>query len=278
MTDKQRAAVDPLIDGILKFHEALVGRPFYTYQTVFARRILEATLLNTGDTITGLWSRQSGKTTAVAELMVTSAILLPVLAQVLPDNLYLRPFKDGLRIGIFAPIQGQAQLSYDRMREVIHSDLGEEILADEELNIEITTSRGDTLELSNGSLVHAKTASPDSKIEGFTYHIILLDEAQGADRFKVEKEIEPMRSSTNGVMVKIGTAWVSRGGFHSDIEYNIEQYKRGGPRNHFEFPYQMVVTEKRRAFERTHEPIHWPTSGTSRTTVGSTANSRWRSA
>ena len=178
-----------------------------------------------------------------------------MLAQVLPDNLYLRPFKDGLRIGIFAPIQGQAQLSYHRMREVIHSDLGEEILADEELNIEITTSRGDTLELSNGSLVHAKTASPDSKIEGFTYHIILLDEAQGADRFKVEKGIQPMCSSTNGVMVKIGTAWVSRGGFHSDIEYNIEQYKRGGPRNHFEFPYQMVVTEKRRAFERTHEPI-----------------------
>jgi hypothetical protein len=250
------AVVSQIIDGIMQFHEALTGHAFYTYQTVFCRRILEALLLNTGDTITGLWSRQSGKTTAVAELNVTAAVLLPVLARAMPHIEYLKQFEEGLRIGIFAPVQGQAQLSYDRMRTVVHSARGEEILDDPEIDTEVETSRGDTLELSTGSLVHAKTASPDSKIEGFTYHIILIDEAQGADRFKVEKEIEPMRAATNGIMVKIGTAWISRGGFHSDIEYNVEHYKRGGPRNHFEFDYVMVCQEKRAAYDRTKNPVH----------------------
>jgi hypothetical protein len=76
-----------------------------------------------------------------------------------------------------------------------------------------------------------------------------VEEAQKVSRSKVEKEISPMLASTNGTMVKIGTAWVSRGGFHTSIKQNIEQHEGGGPRNHFEFPYDIVIREKERAIE-----------------------------
>jgi hypothetical protein len=77
------------------------------------------------------------------------------------------------------------------------------------------------------------------------------------DRFKVEKEIEPMLSSTNGTMVKIGTAWVSRGGFQADIQWNIEKYaRRQAPRNHFEFPYDIIIAEKEAAFKRDGNRFH----------------------
>lgn len=248
--------VDKIVDGIMKFVVALAGHELYAYQWVFCRRIVQALLQHEGATITGLWSRQSGKTTSVADVTIGLCVLIPELAKAMPTIEELRPFKDGLAVGIFAPIKDQAGLSYGRMREILASSVAEEIMADPEIAVEVVSSRSDGLELSNGSLVDAKTASPESKVEGHHYHLIIIDEAQAVDRFKVDKEIEPMRASTNGVMVKIGTAWVSRGGFHSDIEYNIEEHRRGGPRNHFEFPYDMVIAEKRAVYERDRNLFH----------------------
>lgn len=238
--------VAQVIDFVFKFHQALTGHTFFGYQFVFCRRIVESVLLNDGATITGLWSRQSGKTTAVAELMITLAIILPVLAQAFPHIQFLHPFLEGILIGIFAPIEHQAGLSYRKMRKIIHGERAREILEDEEINVEIETSRGDTLSLSNGANIWARTASVNSKVEGETFHIILLDESQDLDRFKVEKEIEPMRAATRGTMVKIGTANFTKGGFKTDIEYNIEAHKLGkAPRNHFQFDYKQVIADRR---------------------------------
>lgn len=245
-----------LVDGIMQFIIEFGGLPLYSYQYSFARAIVVSTLKRDAATITGLWSRQTGKTTTVAITGVGLAVILPVLSHQLPHVEELRPFKDGFWVGIFAPISRQATLSYQKMRKILHSAKGQMILNDE-LDITVSSSRGDSLELSHGSYVHAKTASPDSNIEGETYHLIITDESQKIDRFKVEKEIEPMLSSTSGSMVKIGTAWLTRGGFHRDITDNIESFKRGlTPRYHFEFPYNVIIEEKREAFKRDGNKFH----------------------
>lgn len=251
-----------LVDGIMSFVAAfgssvIGGATFYTYQYVFARRIVESVLKNDGHTVTALWSRQTGKTTTVAITGVGLSVILPALAKQYPDVEELRQFKDGFWVGIFAPITRQANLSYAKMRKILNSEMGQQMLSDPEIDLTVTVSRGDSLALSNGSYVHAKTASPDSNIEGETYHLIITDESQKLDRFKVEKEIEPMLSSTNGTMVKIGTAWVSRGGFQADIQWNIEQYSRHlAPRNHFEFPYDVIIAEKEEAYKRDGNKFH----------------------
>jgi hypothetical protein len=246
-----------LVSGIMDFVSAFGGLPLYSYQYVFARRIVESVLKNDGHTITALWARQSGKTSTVAITGVGLAVILPILSKQLPHIEELRAFKDGFWVGIFAPITRQALLSYAKMRKILYSEVGREMLSDPEIDVTMTMSRGDSLTLSNGSYVHSKTASPDSNIEGETYHLIITDESQKLDRFKVEKEIEPMLSSTGGSMVKIGTAWLSRGGFQADIQWNIEQYSRKlAPRNHFEFPYDVIIAEKAEAFKRDGNKFH----------------------
>lgn len=256
-TSLSKKDFDKLVDGILSFISEFGNLRLYTYQYVFARRIVESVLLNDGATVTGLWSRQTGKTTTVAIVGIGLAVILPVLAKQLPHVAELQPFKDGFWVGIFAPITRQANLSYAKMRKILHSERGTAILTDDEIGITVSQSRGDSLTLSHGSYVHAKTASPDSNIEGETYHLIITDESQKLDKFKVEKEIEPMLSSTNGTMVKIGTAWVKRGGFQADIQWNIEQHVRKlSPRNHFEFPYDVIIKEKEAAYKRDGNPIH----------------------
>lgn len=173
-----------LVSGIMNFVATLGGMPPYSYQYVFARRIVESVIKNDGHTITGLWSRQAGKTTTVASVGIGLAVILPVLANQFdggknPDGTEralieeLQPFKNGFWVGIFAPITRQALLSYTKMRKILYSKTGQEILSDPEIDVSLTMSRGDSLTLSIGSYVHSKTASPDANIEGETYHLII---------------------------------------------------------------------------------------------------------
>lgn len=245
-----------IVDRVVLFCEKLSDISYYTYQSLFTRRIVESVLENDGDTITGLWSRQCGKTEDVATVCIGLAVLMPVLSREFPDDPRFKPFKKGFLVGVYAPIQDQANISFSRMRDKINSEVGEAILADEELDVQVVTNRGDTLTFSNGSIIISKSASPDTQIEGKTHHLVICEEAQKLTRAKVEKEIRPMLAATNGTMVKIGTAWESRGGFHVSITHNEEERKRGGKRNHFEFPYDIVIAEKRRAYDRDGNPFH----------------------
>lgn len=65
-----------------------------------------------------------------------------------------------------------------------------------------------------------------------------------------------MLAATNGTMVKIGTANAIRGGFRESILFNLQEEKKTGTRNHFEFPYDIVIKQKRRAFEETGKDVH----------------------
>jgi hypothetical protein len=243
-------STDQVVHSILVFTEALCDVEFYAYQETFAHRIVESVVSGDGGTITGLWSRQSGKTETIADVTLGMCIILPSLAEAFPDDERFIPFKDGFHAGIYAPIEWQAAISFTRMRDTISSDRGKEVMEDPEIDVQVTTNRAATFGFTNGSRVMAKSASPDTNIEGDTHHLILLEEAQKLSRHKVDKEIMPMRTATGGTVVKIGTAWHSRGGFHLSIQDNVDQYEKGGKRNHFEFDYKVVIAEKRAQYDR----------------------------
>jgi hypothetical protein len=257
-----------LVDLCMAFVEAFNEAAevvLYAYQRVFLRRIIEALLLRDGSTITGLWSRQSGKSESLAALSVSISALFPALALSFPDDPRLQPFRRGLKVGIFAPKQKQSTIIYERIRSRAHSRAAAKFFGDPDINIAITASRGDRVAWSNGSFVQSQTASDQSNVEGETYNLIIIDEAQLVSERKVSKELSPMLAATNGVMVQIGTANLFQGGFKAIIRHNIKKHQDGGPRNHFEFPYEVVIKEKRRAYERTRNVFHleyekWVTS------------------
>lgn len=78
-----------------------------SYQKPTARRIFESLIIDDGALITAVFSRQSGKSELVADVVVTAMIFLPKLAKVFPD--WLEKFKDGLWVGAMAPVDKQAK-------------------------------------------------------------------------------------------------------------------------------------------------------------------------
>jgi len=93
--------VDKLIDKIMMFLKEVVGHDLHPYQKPLARRIMESVIINDGEEITALASRQSGKSETVADTVVTLMILLPRLAKLYPD--LLGKYEKGLMVGLFAP-------------------------------------------------------------------------------------------------------------------------------------------------------------------------------
>lgn len=245
-----------LVMGFVELYNRPAGIYLYTFQRVFQRRIIESLLKQDSATITGLFSRQSGKSEALAALGVALAVFLPTLAQAFPGDQRLNPFLRGLWIGIFAPKQQQSDIIYGRVRTRAHLRSSLEINSDPDINVGINVSRNERVSWTNGSFIVAKTGSEHSNVEGDTFHLIFIDEAQLLSERKVSKEISPMLAATGGSMVKIGTASVFKGGFHDSIRSNIAEFEKGGPRNHFEFPYDVVIREKRKAFEETGNAFH----------------------
>lgn len=244
-----------IVQVVLNFIELACDTKLYTYQSLFARRVIESILENDGSIITGLWARQSGKTETVADMVLGLCLILPALAREFPDDARLSPFKKGFWVGVYAPIREQAEISFARVRSRVTNERGAEVM--EEMTCELITDRADSLAWSNGSIFVARSASPDTQVEGKTWHLLICEESQKLLRTKVEKELRPMLAATNGTHVNIGTAWQSRGGFHVYIQKNIERYEAGtAPRNHFEFPYDIVISEKQRMFEETGEVMH----------------------
>lgn len=249
-----------LCDILLQFAE-LYGElhriHLHSYQRVFMRRIIESVLNREGNIITGLWSRQSGKSEAVSSISPALCILLPALANAFPGDVRLTSFQEGFAMGIFAPKQQQATIIYQRIRSRAEKQITkDQIYADSDLQIGVASSRGDEVSWTNGSFVTAQTASEHSNVEGKTYNLVIIDEAQLVSKAKVNKEIKPMLTSTNGVMVEIGTANALRGNFRETIIWNCEQLKQGGKRDHFEFPYDKVIAARRQTYQRTGDEKH----------------------
>lgn len=232
--------VDQLVDRMLIVVDELSGHPLRPYQTPCARRIIESLIIGDGETISALFSRQSGKSELVANVVAACMIMLPRLAKIYPD--LLEKFAEGVWVGAFAPVDEQADNLYGRIVSRLTSERAQAILADPDID-DIVVGRGRELHLKRcGSLVRKTTCHPRAKIEGRTYHLILLDEAQDADERTVNKSIMPMGSSTNATMVWTGTPTYTKGVFYRRIQQSKRMSGRRGVRqNHFEADWKVVA-------------------------------------
>lgn len=236
-----QAFVDELVERLLKFADELSGHPLRPYQRPFAARIIESVVIQDGATVTALFSRQSGKTEAVAATVATLMIMLPRLAKVEPFNEWLDKYKEGVWVGAFAPVDDMAKTLFSRIVSMLTSERAQQIMLDPAID-ERVRGRGSEIKLEKcGSIVRRQTAHPRASIEGKTYHIALLDEAQVADQRVVDKSISPMLSSTYGTFVMTGTPTYEKGVFYRQIQQNKRNsLKRGARQNHFQADYKEV--------------------------------------
>lgn len=276
----QKQTVKSLTDKIAMFAQAMAKRRWFPYQEEFARRVIESVILNDGEEITALFSRQSGKSTTISDVVGGLMVLLPDLQKlpmyqhVLPDCMFKvnkmtgereYRFREGVWIGIFAPSLEQSESTFEKCKYALTNDTAKELLNHPELRITFDTANGDTIKLNNGSIIRCQTASPNANIESKTYHIVLVEEAQDVETFKVRKSIHPMLASTNGSIVKIGTPNNKKSDFYEALQRNRRRAKLPGEaRNHFEFDYKYcakyndeyakyVEGEKRKIGEKSDE-------------------------
>src|SRR6185295_16226397 len=193
--------VDQVVRRTILFCEELWGHELRPYQRSMAYRIIESLILNDAEEITGLWSRQSGKSETLAVSLAGCMVLFPILAKTYP---ILERFTDGVWVGLFAPVEEQSELVFSRIVTRLTSQRALDILSDPEIDEQVD-GKSRIIKLTNGSYCRRQTANPRAKIEGSTYHVIVIDEAQEADEQVVRKSVHPMLAANAGTMVKIGT-------------------------------------------------------------------------
>jgi hypothetical protein len=238
------AFVTYLVDRIMLLHDVLVGHSLHEYQLPFARRLIESTLLNDSATLTALASRQSGKSEIVANIMAVLMLILPILAKIYPNT--LGKYKNGVWIGMFAPVEGQAETVYGRTYSRLTSERALEVLSDPDIQDSVDRQPGKTVGFRlkrSGSFMLMMTANPRAKIESKTFHIIVIDEAQEADDFVVEKSILPMGAYTNATVVYTGTPTTQKNFFYKAIQLNLRRAteRRGAKKNHFQWTWKEVI-------------------------------------
>jgi hypothetical protein len=243
-----RISTTDLVNRIFMFCEVYSGKTMYPYQEQFSKRVIRSVLENDGAEITALFARQSGKSETVALTCGGLMIILPQLANMVMflDDSRLSMFKDGFWIGIFAPTQRQAQITYGRIKARIQSKTAQAVLNDPEFRLGFSTSNGQTVALTNGSFATSISASDGSNIEGESFKLILCEECQDISNLKITKSIHPMGAFYNATIVKIGTATTFKGNFYEAIQRNKKDeadkgYHSATSRNHFEYDWNVVV-------------------------------------
>lgn len=243
LDELSREFVDMLIDKIMIFMVALVGHDLHAYQKPLSRRIIESVIINDGEEITALAARQSGKSETVADTVAALMVILPRLARMYPD--LLGRFKDGLWVGLFAPVEGQAETLFSRVITRLTSDQALEVLGDPEIDDEAKRVAGVTKQIklkNSGSFVMMMTANPRAKIESKSFHLIVIDECQEADDFVVSKSISPMLAYYAGTMVKTGTPTTHKNNFYRSIQLNKRrQTSRNSRQNHYQWDWRDVA-------------------------------------
>lgn len=235
--------VKKLVDRCMQFMTAIVGHELHNYQEPLARRIIESILINDGEEVTALAARQSGKSETIANTVITLMVLLPRLAKMYPD--LLGRFKDGIWIGMFAPVEGQVETLFGRAVNRLTSERAIEILGDPEIDDSLGRVPGVTRQIklkNSNSTLMMMTANPRAKIESKSFHLIIIDECQDADDFVVSKSIAPMLAYYAGTMVKTGTPTTTKNNFYRSIQLNKRrETSRGIRQNHFEWDWRDVA-------------------------------------
>jgi hypothetical protein len=171
--------VDPVeyCERVLRNHLPREQTKLHENQRILVRAVTDPKIRK----VAALMSRQAGKTESIASF---TGFLL--------DNY------PGMRVGIFTPRIQQAQIDLGRTKVFFQMNEGL-------LNNEIVKVTKDKLKLSNGSYAQAVSGSDQSNIEGLTFDVIILDEAQKITDYTWSERIAPMGGATNAKMIKIGT-------------------------------------------------------------------------
>jgi len=241
-----------LVAFIVELAQFLSEKEFYSYQLLPCMRMIESVLNHDAATITGLFSRQSGKTEMVAGTMASCAIALPFLANhplfegdwrlnMTDERGRYRGYKNGVKIGIYAPKRDQARLQFERLVRDLSTDTATQVL--EELGLEFTAKNRGFVRLTNGSEIIASSASDTSHVEGSTHHILVMEEAQDISQRKILKSLRPMIAATKGSTVMIGTATTKKGEFYHSIRRNLHAYATGDRRDNFCVPWRVAAKE-----------------------------------
>lgn len=240
LSDEDKDFVHQVVTKILQFADELAGDQLFPYQSEFAYRVIESIVLNDGELITALFSRQSGKTQVVAYVIAACMILLPKLASMWP--LWFGVFKNGFWVGTFAPVESQAETLFQRIQMILSSESAQDVLADPEIDDKVEGG-GKLLKLKiSGSYVRMQTANPKAQIESKSYHLIVIDEAQRADERVVNKSIMPMGAFYNATSVMTGTPDTQKGVFYEGIQLNKRtQTKKGAKQNHFQHDWRSCA-------------------------------------
>jgi len=240
--------VKKLIDRCIQFMDALVGvddgeeHALRPYQLPLARRIIESVIINDGEEITALAARQSGKSETIANTVATLMVLLPRLAKMYPD--LLGKYKHGLWVGMFAPVETQAETLFGRTVNRLTSERALEILGDPEIDDSLGKVPGVKRQIklkNSGSRIVMMTANPRAKIESESFHLVVIDECQEADDFIVSKSISPMLAAYNGTMIKTGTPTTHKNNFYKSIQFNKRRQTARNRQNHFQWDYKDVA-------------------------------------
>lgn len=230
--------LDEVIKRTILFCEELADMQLRPYQQAMAYRFIESVILADGEEITATWSRQSGKSQTMANIVAGIMVLFPKLAKTFP---MFERFRRGVWVGLFAPTDNQSEFIYARVRDVLTSEHGKQFLGDPEIDEKVTDG-AKLLKLRSGSFVRRQTANPKAKIEGASYHVIVVDEAQEADDFVIRKSVHPMLASTAGTIVKIGTPSFHKGDYYKAIQHNKRRStNRRGKQYHFEYDWKTVA-------------------------------------
>jgi len=237
---------------LLTYCEAQAGIQLFIFQRAFALRLIYSVLIEDADEISALFSRQSGKTETVSVVVDGLLIILPIIARTDPysrDDRFSK-FKHGFWVGVFGPTYELAGIMYSRMRTNIFSEHARQVLADPDIAVDLSAFKGKALRFPNGSFVDVQSAGPGAKIEGKTYHLIIVEECQDVPTIKITKSIHPMLAFNAGSLCKIGTPNPDKNNFYTVCTQNrsfdarfladnsAEAFAR--VRRHFEYDYTHI--------------------------------------
>lgn len=242
LTDKEIKTLVKYV--IVPFTEALTGIKFFAYQKELASGIAYSVVANDGATITALFARQSGKSETVSCIILGLGILLPKFAEIFKAEQFARYKKNGFMVGIYGPDYDKAGIIYNRMKKRIHSRNAKAILNDPMINLDPKKIKG--LKFPTGFRADLRSAGKNVKVEGFTYHLLVLDEAQDIDSFTIRKSIRPMKNFYNGTIIYIGTPVPEKCEFseachRNDLKDQKENNTKNIYRRHYQFDYTHVA-------------------------------------
>jgi hypothetical protein len=259
--------LNSLVSKIMRLSEVMSEKKHYPYQQDFMWTVAENAVLSTGEDITCMFARQSGKSQCSGDLAVALCIALPMFAELFPEDNRLnirdeqgnyRGFNKGFNIGIYAPTLAQAQRTLTKVKNTLSTSNSQKILRELGITWDVSNGKEVVLVKKNPSgfthwksVVACATAAPKAKIEGDTHNLIIMEEGQDLDDYVVNKSIFPMLGSTNGCSVRIGTAGNRKCEFLKSIKRNLQR-EMDNPALKVNFNFVGDVCARYNSFFRNH--------------------------